>query len=100
MEVLCCNDVFSPGQMEFYTRFGITLPKSGVIYSIRDVIYTSNNSGTGLLLNEIQNRLVPIKHPILGSHEVEVNFSIKRFTTLQGLPLKKEDLKIEKEVEA
>ena len=97
MEVLCIDDFFTSDTLEFYQRFGVIPPVKGTIYSIRDVINHITGE-TGLLLNEIINPEVPINSSIGIIHR-EPTWHIRRFRTLLGLELKKEDIKIEKYVE-
>lgn len=97
MEVLCIDDVFTPDTLEFYQKFGVVIPVKGTIYSIRDVINHITGE-TGILLFEIMNPEVPINSSI-GVIYREPTWHIRRFRTLMGLELKKEDIKIEKYIE-
>jgi len=93
MEVLCNNGVFSPQQMELFNRYGIQVPVENNIYNIRDVIKPSGKAGTGLLLEELVNPLIPLMHPILGKKvPMEPNWKIERFSTLSEEPLSREDI--------
>ena len=93
MEIICVNGVFSPQQMELFSRYGIITPSENSIYNVRDVIKPSGKAGTGLLLEELVNPLIPLMHPILGRKvPMEPNWKIERFSTLSGEPLSREDV--------
>jgi hypothetical protein len=99
MEILCINDQFTQEQIEFYQKFNVTIPKEGKLYSIRKIIFHPSR-GTGLLLNEIINPLVPIKSSIgMGAGMIEPDWNSNRFSTLQGEIITREELrKIKKEI--
>ena len=87
MDIICINDNFSPEQIPIFPN----RPVKDKIYSIRDVIKSTN--GIGLLLNEIVN-------PHNGWTEIngekftfEPSFNIERFVDLQYLPLNVNALK-------
>jgi hypothetical protein len=83
MEVICIDGNFSSEQLYFYNVNGIIVPKKDNLYNIRDII--KNSVGTiGLLLEEILNPTVTIKHPILGISNMEPNWNINRFRKLNG----------------
>lgn len=86
MDIICINDNFSPEKMaEIPNR-----PIKDKFYTIRDVIKSQN--GIGLLLNEVHNPksgwtiLNGIKFTF------EPNFSIKRFSDINGNPLNVEEI--------
>ena len=93
MEVLCNNGVFSPQQMELFSRYDVQVPIEQQIYHVRDVIKPSGKAGVGILLVELVNPKIPLAHPILGgTHMMEVNWKIERFSTLSGEPLSRDDI--------
>ena len=89
-DIICTNDTFTADQMMFFIEKGVKTPEKDKMYTVRDIIKASGNSSTGILLNEIHNPLVPVKHPILGQAMLEVNWNISRFSNLQGEVLTKE----------
>jgi hypothetical protein len=93
MEIICVNGVFSPQQMELFSRYGVVVPVEDSIYTIRDVIKPSGKEGVGILLEEIVNPKIPLAHPIMDTvtHH-EPNWAIHRFSTLSGEPLSREDI--------
>lgn len=92
MEIICINSKFSPEKLSFFKQFGVSLPEQDKIYNIRDIIRTLE--GVGFLLEEIINPKVPINHPIHQSVTlVEPNFSEKRFRTLSGNIISKEEIR-------
>ena len=94
MDIICINDIYTPEQKTFFSQHGVVTPLKDCFYTIRDVIKPSGKEGTGLLLNEIVNPLVPLMHPIMGQKVmIEPNFNIKRFSNLQGDLLSTEQLK-------
>lgn len=93
MEVICINDKFDNGQLEFYKQFGVVTPKKDVIYSIRQI---RNDRGTvGFLLNELLNPEVPIKTMMGGVIMLEPSFKYTRFSTLTGDKIELENFKEE-----
>lgn len=93
MDVICIADNFPPVVAEFYKQHGVTPPTKDKIYSVRGV--TKHIIGkTGILLNEIVNPKVPINDSVMGLKYIEPTWDIKRFTTLSGLPLKKEEIDV------
>ncbi len=60
-EIICIDSSFAPDVIEFYNRHGIVTPLTDVLYSVRGI-----NKGSGgkweVLLQEIVNKEVPIKH--------------------------------------
>lgn len=81
MDIICINGNFSVDQLNFYKQFGVEVPKQDSLYTIRDVIINSSGEN-GLLLDQIINPKVPIKHPLLGIAEMEPNWNIERFRML------------------
>ena len=93
MEVICTNDTFAPPVLAFYAEFGIKTPVKDKMYTIRQVKRHTTGE-TGVLLNEIQNPDVPVKHPVLGETWFEPTFNINRFATLMGQPVREEELEM------
>lgn len=81
MDVICINDKFSQQILEFYKLHDITTPKKDVVYQIREIIKTMN--GSGLLLEEIHNKNVPIKG-YTGIFWIEPNWALPRFVDING----------------
>lgn len=81
MDIICVDDNFSLEALEFWDKYKVTTPKKDKLYTIRDVIINSTGE-TGLLLNEIHNPKVPIKHPLFITANIEPNWHEKRFRTL------------------
>ena len=92
MEIICINASFSTGNLEFFSLFGVKTPEKDKIYNIRQVIKLVNGK-TGVLLEEIVNPEVPIKHPILGYAMTEPNFDLDRFRKLSGDIISKEEIR-------
>ncbi len=90
MELLCVNGKFTAEQLAFYEKHGVVTPKEEKIYNPRAVIKHSNGD-IGILLEEIINPKVPIKHPILGVAEIEPTWAITRFRNLKGNTLSSEE---------
>lgn len=91
MDIICINSTFDAHILEFYQEFGVRTPQKDKIYTIRDIRKNSVGGQTGVLLNEIENPQVPIKHPILGVTMTEPSWNLSRFTTLLGDKVKKEE---------
>jgi hypothetical protein len=92
MDVICVDGKFPEDAKQFWTKYGVVWPEQGKMYTIRDVIKNTNGD-TGLLLEELVNPKVPIKHPILGWVQYEPNWNINRFSTLKGDAIDREALK-------
>ena len=90
MQLICIDADFKSEILELFNQQGITIPKLNSIYTVREVFRTKN--GTGILLNEIHNPKIPQPSMLGGTFMVEPNWSVKRFTTLQGDDLSFEDL--------
>jgi hypothetical protein len=90
-DIICTNDKFAPEVLAIYAKFGVVIPKKDTIYTVRQV-KKHTTGDTGLLLNELVNPDVPVKHPIMGEVWFEPTFNINRFATLAGMPVKKEEL--------
>jgi len=91
MEVICINDKFPAPVLAFYAEFGVQTPKKDQLYSIR-MIKRHTHGETGVLLAEIKNPDVPVKHPVLGEIWFEPTFNVNRFATLMGQPVKEEEM--------
>lgn len=89
MQLICINDTYTKGQLQFYETWNVQFPLKDKLYELREVVRTFN--GTGLLVEEIVNPEVPIKG-LTGIFYIEPNFSLKRFTTLDGEALIIEEL--------
>lgn len=83
LELICDNAIFSPEQLAFYIQFGVVTPIKDEIYTPRSITKNSNGDWE-ILLNEIQNDPVPIKHKILGISYKEVAWNLNRFKMLNG----------------
>lgn len=72
MEVICIN-----GKFKDLSKYGfkISVPVEGRIYTLKEVIVNKNGK-IGITLEEINN--------IVTINNVEINFSVERFTTLLG----------------
>ncbi len=92
-EVMCCDANFTIEQLAFWKKHGVIAPEKNKIYKIRDIIVHSGGEGIGVLLEEIVNPPVPVNNGIINIMR-ETTFRISRFRDLQGLPLKKEEVKI------
>ncbi len=91
MEVICINDQFPAAALAVYAEFGVRIPKRDQLYTIR-LVKKHTNGQTGVLLNEIVNPDLPVKHPVLGEVWFEPTFNINRFATLLGQPVREEEL--------
>jgi len=67
--------------LAFYKKYKVKTPIKNNIYNIRTISRNSNGD-LEVLLEEIINVDVPIKHPILGISWKEVAWDLKRFRTL------------------
>lgn len=90
-EIICVDDRFSPEAREVYDKYGITTPYEGNVYTVRDIVVS--RIGTGLLLHELINPMVPVGEGENG-FKVEVNFKISRFQTIDGRTLTEELLRM------
>lgn len=90
MDVICINSKFSQDQLEFYSTFGVNIPKENSLYTIRQIRYDRGKHG--LLLNELNNPEVPIKSLIKGVIFIEPSWDSNRFTTLLGEKISLEEL--------
>lgn len=91
MDVICIDDKFPIRFIEFYKERKIKTPKIDKMYTVRDVVRTVKGE-TALLLEEIVNPKVLIKHPILGETMAEPSWSVRRFSKLDGSGLIKDEL--------
>ncbi len=89
MDIICIDDIFKPEVLAFYKNFGVTTPIKDKMYTIRE-IKKHTTGDTGVLLNEIKNPDVPVKHPVMGEVWFEPTFNSNRFATLAGDVVKKE----------
>ena len=92
MEIICVNASFSEGNLDFFEKFGVKIPEKNKMYNIREVIKLVNGK-TGILLEELVNPEVPIKHPILGFALKEPNWDLLRFRKLSGDTISKEEIR-------
>ena len=93
MEVICVNANFQAPVLAFYVEHGVKTPQQDQLYTIRQVKRHTTGE-TGLLLAEIQNPDVPVRHPVLGETWVEPTFNINRFRTLADQPIRQEELEL------
>jgi hypothetical protein len=91
MEVICIDGTFTADQLTFWAQFGVKTPQTDQIVNIREVVKHTTGE-IGFRLEEIINPQVPIKHPILGIIMMEPSWAQRRFTTLNGKPLNKEEI--------
>ena len=70
MDILCINDKFSTDVLEFYKVHKVVTPKKDSFYVIRNTIRHTTGE-IGILLEEMINPKVPVKHPILGVTQME-----------------------------
>lgn len=92
MDIICKNANFTAEQLAFYNEHGIVTPQKDNLYTIRS--FTRNSNGDyEILLNEIINKEVPIKHKILGISYKEPAWKSTRFAKLNGDVITKEEIK-------
>lgn len=89
-EIICINDTFSAEAREVYEQYGVVTPYQNNTYSVREVVIT--RVGTGLLLNELVNPMIPIGEGESG-FKAEVNWNVNRFRNLDGTEINIEQLK-------
>jgi hypothetical protein len=83
MEAICINGSFPGEYLAFYAQNGVKTPNQDSIYNFRSV--SRNSQGRyEVLLEEIINPEVPIKHPILGVSHKEPAWKISRFRLIDG----------------
>lgn len=92
-EILCIDSKFTPDTLQFYAKNGIKTPVIDKIYTPRAI--SKNSEGKyEVLLNEIINKEIPIKHKILGIVNKEPAWDLfKRFRNLDGTILTLEQVK-------
>lgn len=94
MEVICVNGKFPSDYLDFYAKHGVSTPIQDKIYTIRSV--SRNSEGNyEVLLEELINPQVPIKHKILGIALKEPAWKIDRFRTLNMEQINTEELKLQ-----
>jgi hypothetical protein len=91
MDILCINDTYPRDTLDFWGKHGVTYPKKDDKVTLRSQQLHTNGK-IGIRVYEHLNPEIPIKHPVLGIIQVEVSFSILRFSTTEGLVLTKEIL--------
>jgi len=92
MESICINDSFPADYLQFYAQHGVKTPNKDSIYNFRSV--SRNSQGKyEVLLEEIINPEVPIKHPVLGVSNKEPAWDLNRFRTLSGNEITQEMVK-------
>ncbi len=91
MEIICTNDKFPGPVLVLYAELGVKTPIKDQLYTVRQVKRHTNGE-TGVLLNELVNPDVPVRHPVLGEVWFEPTFNINRFATLLGQPVRQEEL--------
>jgi hypothetical protein len=93
MEIIYVNDHYTADQLEWFRKNEVTRPTEDQLYTIREMFKVSANHKTGVLLEEIKNKNVKVFHPIMQCNvEVEPSWDLKRFSTLSGEPLSREDI--------
>lgn len=83
MELICIDGKFSAEFLDFYAKHGVSVPVEGKLYNPRSVNKNSNGDWE-ILLVEIVNPQVPIKHPILGVAHKEPAWRLNRFAKLDN----------------
>jgi hypothetical protein len=92
MDIICINSKFEPEKLAFYEQHGIVTPQKDNLYTIR--LFSKNSNGEyEILLNEIINKEIPIKHKILGISHKEPAWKATRFAKLNGDVITKEEIK-------
>jgi hypothetical protein len=92
MDIICINDLFESEKLAFYEQHGIVTPQKDNLYTIR--LFSKNSNGEyEILLNEIINKEIPIKHKILGISYKEPAWKSTRFAKLNGDIITKEEIK-------
>lgn len=89
MDIICINSSFSQEQLQFWAIHGVVHPEQDKMYTIREVIKHSHGE-TGVLLEEIVNPKIPVKHNILKIIQREPTWNIHRFRMLNGDMINKE----------
>ena len=91
-DLICTNDIFAPDVLAFYEIHGIVTPIQDVMYSARKI--SKNSEGKWeILLNEIVNKEVPIKHPIMGTAMKEPAWDLKkRFANIDQREITEEEI--------
>ena len=91
-DLICINDKFAPDVLAFYEKHGIVTPIQDVMYSARSI--SKNSMGNWeILLNEIVNKEIPIKHPVLGVSYKEPAWDLKkRFANIDQSEISEEDV--------
>jgi len=90
MEMVCIDGKFSAEFLDFYAKYGVSVPVEGKLYNPRSVNKNSNGEWE-ILLVEIVNPQVPIKHPILGIAHKEPAWRLSRFAKLDGSQISTEE---------
>lgn len=91
MDIICTDGYFDSGAMKFYDKYGVIPPTEGTMYNIREVTKHTNGK-TGITLEELKNPGVPFDHPVLGKIMKEPTWDIKRFSTLMGDEISREQI--------
>ena len=92
MEAICVDGSFPIDYIQFYSKYGVKTPNQDSIYNFRSV--TRNSEGNyEVLLEEIINPQIPIKHAVLGTAMKEPAWKISRFRTLSGDVITEEMIK-------
>lgn len=92
-QIICIDGKFTSDQLAFWRQHNVSWPEQDKFYTVRELIPRNSEGNSALLLNEIKNPKVPIKHPILGVTQIEPNWNIRRFAHLNGAPLTVEEVK-------
>ena len=90
-ELICIDGKFSADFLDFYSKHGVSVPVEGKLYNPRSVNKNSNGEWE-ILLVEIVNPEVPIKHKILGIAYKEPAWRLTRFAKIDGTQISLEEL--------
>jgi len=97
-EIICVDGKFNTEALNFYSQHGVVTPKEGKLYNPRSVNKNSNGEWE-ILLVELINPEVPIKHPILGVAYKEPAWRLSRFAKIDGTQISIEEaIKIKKDL--
>lgn len=91
-ELICIDGKFSAYHLDFYSKHGVSIPSEGKFYTPRNINRNSNGEWE-ILLNEIINPEIPIKHPILGVAYKEPAWRLSRFAKIDGSEISAEEIR-------
>ena len=90
-ELICVDGKFNAEVLSFYSQHGVVTPEEGKLYNPRSINKNSNGEWE-ILLEELVNPEVPIKHPILGVAYKEAAWRLSRFAKIDGSQLYLEEV--------